>query len=239
VRTLQDELALALASLAEQRTAARIDYQQIRTANQGAGAMVWVEFQNGKVVTGTGFAVRPDATVITNRHVVTEEGTRPRRIGVQFADSEQVFSADVVGVPDDPGVDLVALRAQLRGTVPVIQGFDANPGSARPGAPVAMIGFPMGTRLPMVPGQRNDIVSTTLIAGIVPHPARPDPSPRLRRGRSEWQSHLQCGRASDRRVVRGRGGIGKSYRVRGAGTNGRGVSTNCSLKPRVGSPPRC
>jgi len=172
----RDEIALlsrrlsdAMAELHQRQTVARIDYPAIRDANQRAVAMVWVEYADGRVVTGTAFAIRPDATMITNRHVVAGDtgGDTPVRIGVQFADSEQVFPARVVRRATAPGVDLAVLQVNLGSRVPVVKGINTRPDTLPPGAPVAMIGYPLGTDLATRAGVTRDLATTTLIAGII------------------------------------------------------------------------
>ncbi len=169
VAALSRRLTETMAALSRQQDAARIDHARIRAANQRAVAMIWVEYAPGEVATGTAFAVRPDAVMVTNRHVVAgDDGTRvPRRIGVQFADSDQVFRARVVAISDDPGVDLAIVKVELSGEVPAVEGLNARPDTIPPGAPVAIIGFPLGTDLPMRVGRSGRMATTTLTAGIV------------------------------------------------------------------------
>jgi hypothetical protein len=113
------------------QAAARVDYASIYQANQKAVGMVFVEFENGGVFTGTAFAVRPDGVMFTNRHVVRgKDGTQTaRRIGVQFADSRQVWPAHLLGVSTD--VDLAAVRVTVGSPVPIIKGLADAAG--RPG----------------------------------------------------------------------------------------------------------
>jgi FHA domain/Trypsin-like peptidase domain len=169
VTALSRRLTETMAALSRQQDAARIDHARIRAANQRAVAMIWVEYAPGDVATGTAFAVRADAVMVTNRHVVAgDDGTRePRRIGVQFADSDQVFRAHVVAISNDPGVDLALVKVDLTGEVPIVQGINPRPDTIPAGAPVAIIGFPLGTDLPMRVGRSGRIATTTLTAGIV------------------------------------------------------------------------
>lgn len=172
VRFLRQQLANATAALSAQQNAARIDYPSIRNANQLAVTLVYAEYagpNGGQVVTGTGFAVRPDAVVITNRHVVARDDgrTRPRRLAVQFADSDQAFEAEIIAVADQPDVDLAALRVSLRGSVRTVQQINTRSDTVQVGAPVAIIGFPLGTQLPMPRGRTNFVAAASLTAGIV------------------------------------------------------------------------
>lgn len=171
VRTLRQQLATATAALSAQQNAARIDYPRIRNANQRAVTLVYAEYAgpNGvEVVTGTGFAVRSDAVIVTNRHVIARDDgrVRPRRVAVQFADSDQAYAADIIAISDRPGVDLGALKVRLSGTVHPIQRINASD-TIDVGAPVAIIGYPLGTQLPMPRGRTNFIAAPSLTAGIV------------------------------------------------------------------------
>jgi S1-C subfamily serine protease len=169
IASLRRQLATAMTTIAQQTTAVQIDYVRIRDENQNAVAMVWVERETGEVVSGSGFAVGPDGTVITNRHVVSGETGKEaiRRIAVQFADSEQAFSADVVAVSQDAAVDLAVLRVRLRGQVPTVRSLNRRSDTLAVGSPVAILGFPYGTDLPMRPGRVNPVASTSLTVGVV------------------------------------------------------------------------
>ena len=163
---LRRQLDDASEALRFQQAAALVDYNAIYQANQKAVGLVYVRFQNGEIFTGTAFAVRPDGVMITNRHVVRgKDGSqRPRDVAVQFADSKQVFKADVLATSNE--VDLAAIKVNLAGLVPSVKGLTQTEG--RPGDPVAVIGFPLGLDLPMlVAGEGRPVVKTTFTAGIV------------------------------------------------------------------------
>lgn len=167
VDLLQRELADVTQVLRYQQAAATVDYRGIVDANQRAIGMLYVEFGPGHVFTGTAFAVRPDGTMLTNRHVVTGENgqRRPVRMGVQFADSDQFFPAQLVAVSDE--VDLAVIKVTVRGGVPTVAGLNAQPDTVRQGDPVAIIGFPLGTDLPMSASGSRTILRTTFTAGTV------------------------------------------------------------------------
>jgi len=152
VEALRRQLADATQALYYQQIAARVDYGGIVAVNQGAVALVWVEFAQSEVHTATAFAVRSDGVLVTNRHVVAgDDGTRrPRRIAVRFADSEQTWRATVLAVA--PDADLALLKVDIRGGVPTVHNLNARPDTLAPGDPLALIGFPMGTDLPMSGG---------------------------------------------------------------------------------------
>ncbi|MDH3289525.1 MAG: trypsin-like peptidase domain-containing protein [Gemmatimonadota bacterium] len=163
VRTLTQRLEAATRNLQYQQAAAQVDYAAIAERNQRAVAILWVEFGPNEVQTGTAFAVRRDGVLITNRHVVAgPTGTRrPTRVAVRFADSDQTWRARVLAVSDD--ADLAAIKVDIRGGVPSVQRINPRADTLPQGAPVAVIGFPLGTSLPMT----GEIVRTTLLAGTV------------------------------------------------------------------------
>lgn len=166
VDRLRRELRNATQALSLQQAAARVDFQAIHRTRNPAVAMIWVEFDDGAVETGTAFAVTGDGVLITNRHALfgAEGNRRPRRLAVQFSNSAQVWRAQTLGASAD--ADLAALRVLgIVGNVPTIP----VPGrvDARVGDPVAVIGFPLGTDLPMRARGEQNIVRTTLTAGTV------------------------------------------------------------------------
>ncbi len=162
VALLRAQLDAATQALTYQYAAARVDYRDIVDRNQSAVALIWVDFGGGQIFTATAFAVRDDGVLLTNRHVVTgESGTdQPRRIAVRFADSEQTWRARVLAT--SPEVDLAVIKVDLRSRVPTVHGLSRRP-TLRQGDPVAIIGFPMGTELPM----SGEVARTSFSAGSV------------------------------------------------------------------------
>ena len=142
VDQLKLQLADATQALSYQQAAAQVDYSAIVSENQMAVAMIWAQYSDRTTVTGTAFAARANGLLITNRHVVAgEDGRqRPIRLAVKFADSRQVWNAEVVTISQD--VDLAVIRVLgVSGDIPVIHGFGGRP---QQGDPVAIIGFPGG-----------------------------------------------------------------------------------------------
>ena len=169
IETLSAELESALTQLVDQQQAARIDFQGITDANQSAVAMIFVDFGPNEVETGTAFAVRSDGTMLTNRHVVAgADGNRTaRRIAVKFADSQQVFPAQVVAISEDPDADLAVIKVTLRGSVPTVRGLNRQPDTVPVGAPVAVIGFPGGIDSPQLETASGTFAATSMTAGTV------------------------------------------------------------------------
>ncbi len=141
---LREELLEARAGFQNQRSAAELDFASIQAGNRSAVARIFVEFESGEVTSATAFAVRPDGTLLTSRHIMTDAHgeIRPRRIAIQFSDSEQVWPARLLAVSH---ADLSVVRTEnIRGGVPVIKGFNLRPDTLAAGEAVAMLGFPHG-----------------------------------------------------------------------------------------------
>lgn len=147
--------------------AAAVDYRSIASRNQDAVAMVLVEYSTSERFSGTAFAVDSNGTLVTNRHVLYgEDGTRtPRRVGVMFAGSRQLWQARVVATAED--ADLAALKVDIRGGTPRIHGLAADDAAPQRGDPVAIIGYPLGFDLPMDRVANTPIAEPTLTAGTV------------------------------------------------------------------------
>jgi S1-C subfamily serine protease len=142
---LEHQLLAASSALQRQQLAASLDFPLIERLNRPAVAMMWVEYTDGERVSGTAFSVRPDATLLTSRHLVSgRNGTqRPRRIAVRFSGSEQVFPARVIAM--SAVADLAALKVDsVLGDVPAIHALRGAASPIAAGAPVALIGFPLG-----------------------------------------------------------------------------------------------
>lgn len=140
---LRRRLQQATAALTRQQLAASLDAPALTARVRPAVALLYVEFDDGQRSLATGFAIREDGTLVTNRHVVSgADGTRtPRRLGVQFSGSPQVWPADLVGV--DPGSDLALIRTRnLVGGTPVVPGVNTRPDTLGPGTPLLLLGFP-------------------------------------------------------------------------------------------------
>lgn len=167
VAALRVQVQEAQAALLRQQLAANLDFETIEAANRRAVVKVYVDF-DGEVVTATAFAVRDDATLLTNRHVVLgPSGDRtPRRLAVQFADSRQVWPARVVATSGAD--DLAVLKVDnIVGLVPTVLGFNSRLDTIQAGQGVAVIGFPLGGADLEAGEGAGAVARTTITAGVV------------------------------------------------------------------------
>jgi len=144
-----------------------VDYRSISHRNQDAVAIVLVEFSETERFSGTAFAVDSSGTMVTNKHVlVGDDGTRtPRRIGVIFSGSTQMFPGEMVGV--SPDADVGVLRVRIKGGTPRVAGLARTRQGIERGDPVAIIGYPLGFDLPMEAQGQRPIAEPTLTVGTV------------------------------------------------------------------------
>jgi len=150
--------------------AAALDATGIAAANKDAVALVFVEFANGEVYTGTAFAVESDpagALLVTNRHVVTDtaSGGLAARIGVVFEGTRQNFKADLVRL--HPTADLALLRVSIHRGVPAVARLADTTTATPVGGPAAILGFPMGLELAGGRDWSQLGVASTLTLGTV------------------------------------------------------------------------
>lgn len=130
--------------------AATLDARKLAADNRDAIALVFVEFADKTVFTGTAFAVQSDPTgglLVTNKHVVVDStnGAIASRIGVVFNGSAQNFRADVVRVHAD--ADIAILRVSVHRGFPTVQQLAPATRAGGMGEPVAIMGFPLGLDL--------------------------------------------------------------------------------------------
>jgi S1-C subfamily serine protease len=162
----RDSLQQNLAAVQQRQrgiTAAQgVDWGAINRANSRAVAMVYVQFPDDSVFTGTGFAVTADGLLLTNRHVVmSHTGDRPTRIAVQFSGSKDVLHARLERL--SPDADIATVQITDPGPFPVIQGLRPDPAGVDVGDPIALIGYPLGLDTPM----GTTTVNTTLAPGTI------------------------------------------------------------------------
>ncbi len=164
VTRLRQRLQSVSVALERQQLAASLDFAKIESVTRRGTAQIYVEMPEG-VVTATAFGVSPSGILMTNRHVVAgpDGSERPRRIGIQFADSRQVWPAHVVRVSSTADLALVQVE-RLEGDIPVVLGFNARTDTLASGSPVAMLGFPLGGR---PPEGSAGLVRPLLTAGVI------------------------------------------------------------------------
>lgn len=144
-----------------------VDYRAISHKNQDAVAMVLVQFSETESYSGTAFAVDSHGTLVTNKHVLAgDDGTRtPRRIGVIFSGSVQMWPGELVGV--SPDTDVGVLRVRVKGGTPRVAGLARTRQGIERGDPVAILGYPLGFDLPMEAQGQRPIAEPTLTVGTV------------------------------------------------------------------------
>ncbi len=159
-------------ALRQQRSlagAASVDARGIAAANRDAIALVFVEFPDGRVITGTAFAVRSDPNgglLITNKHVVVDSnGTVASRLGVVFEGSRQNFRADLVRV--SPDADVALIRASVHRGFPVVKSLADSGRVVEVGEASAVLGFPLGLDLAGGRDWSQIGVASTLTLGTV------------------------------------------------------------------------
>lgn len=143
-------------------TAAQMDYGAVVARSGPAVALIAVEMPDGKVFSGSGFSVSPKGLVVTNRHLLRDEaGAMAKRVAVIFADTKAWLPARVVKVAEQDDLGFL----QLEGTGhPAVVGIGSG---TRVGAPVAIVGYPLGTDTPMEGAGTRITARSTLGAGTV------------------------------------------------------------------------
>jgi S1-C subfamily serine protease/pSer/pThr/pTyr-binding forkhead associated (FHA) protein len=149
-------------------SAANVDYETIAARNGPAIVFIASEQANGDVFSGSGFNVSPSGLVVTNRHIVQDEQGRPaRRIAVIFDNTRgKWLTARIVKVSATE--ELAFLRIEAGGGgLPVVAGV-ARTATLHVGAPVAIIGYPLGTSTAGMGGDISKIQpKSTLGVGTV------------------------------------------------------------------------
>ena len=142
---LRRQLQAALEALRRQQLAASLDFRDIDRKNRHAVALIYSESDTRAVSTATAFAVRSDGLMITSRHVVSDSSgkRRPRRLAVQFTDSDQIWDATVVAVSSQADLALIRVHG-IVGNVPTVHRLNTRADTIPTGSPTAVIGFPLG-----------------------------------------------------------------------------------------------
>jgi len=165
---LRQQLLAATAALRRQQLAASLDFRAIEEANRGSVALVYVESGSGRVSTGTAFAVRPDGTLVTSLHILEgPDGDEvPRRIGVQFSDSDQVWPARVLASSAESTLAIIKVD-NIAGQVPTIRQLNPRPDTLANGSPLVLIGYPLGGDPSGVPGSGARVARPLVTAGVL------------------------------------------------------------------------
>ena len=147
---------------------AMLDLARIARENRSAVALVVAQYADGSSFSGTGFVVRSgtgEALIVTNRHLVTTAGLRSKKLSVVLDGSSQSYRAEIVSVHG--AADLALLRVRAPEKLPTVHGIaDANVLLSE-GAPVAMLGYPLGLDLQMGGDWHEVGVSATSMQGTI------------------------------------------------------------------------
>lgn len=135
------------ASASRQRAlmgAAQADWESVSARNAPAMVFIVVQDVDGNNTSGSGFNISPSGLTVTNRHVVRDaKGRMAAKIAIKFENSEIAFQpASVVKVSESD--ELAWLKLPSGGRYPTVLGVAKSP-TFRVGAPVGLIGYPLGT----------------------------------------------------------------------------------------------
>jgi len=164
VALLSSELG---ASATRQRAlvgAAQVDWEAVAAQNAPALAFLAVDLGEEGLVSGTGFNANPSGLIVTNRHLVQDSKGRPAtRIRAKFETSDGGWK-NVTVVKVSATDELAWLKIEGGGTFPTIKGV-ARSAAVHVGAPVAIIGYPLGTGTAGMGGAINQLkpVSTLTV----------------------------------------------------------------------------
>ncbi len=157
---------------AEQRqralvSAGNVDYESIAAKDGPAIVFIAVQEADDSLMSGSGFNVAPSGLIVTNRHVVQDvQGRAAKRVKVIFEGTHGAWkSAHVVKISATD--ELAFIKIDDAGTYPVVAGV-AKETSVRVGAPVALMGYPLGTSTAGMGGDINKLSpKSTLGLGTV------------------------------------------------------------------------
>jgi len=161
-------LSAQIDALTERQHAAgnvsKVDYEKISEQNTRAVVFVVVQHSDN-VEGGSGFGVTRDGLIVTNRHVVQDETSAPLKIAVQYHGTGKWLPARVVKVSTSD--DLAFLRVETPGVYPTVLGV-ASSGGVRAGAPIAIVGYPLGNETAGMGGSIDTLTArASLAAGFV------------------------------------------------------------------------
>ena len=146
---LQRRLTEATLRLSEQELAASLDWDEIRRLAESGVARVFVEREDGTVEAGTSFVVESDGTLVTAAHLLVGPDGRQQylRIAIQFAGNTKVVPAELVEVAS--GDDLALLRVADLPLNLVALSLNWRLDTVQAGQPVAIMGFPLQSEVPV------------------------------------------------------------------------------------------
>jgi S1-C subfamily serine protease len=142
----------------------------IRKANDDAVVLIETEIPEpncARGCEGTGFAITPDGLIVTNRHVVIQNGVRATRVRVKFANTGAWIPASLQRVAENANTDLALLHVDQPGRYPTVVGVSATGPDLPIGSAVMTIGFPLGTRLTMEGSGVGWVAKTTMTTGSI------------------------------------------------------------------------
>ena len=150
-----------------QQALGQMDVSKVVDANDAAVAMVASDF-DGKFIAGTAFGITSSGLLVTNRHVVRDEGGKAAgRVVVIYANTRKWLPAHIVRVADGADDDLALIQLDGAGSYPVVAGVSRSGELARVGAAVVSIGYPGATDTPMEGSGMNITARTTTTVGTV------------------------------------------------------------------------
>ncbi len=148
-------------------SAGNVDYEKIAAQDGPAIVFIAVQEASGDNMSGSGFNVSPSGMIVTNRHVVQDaQGNPAKRVKVIFDGTHGAWkNAHVVKVSTTD--ELAWIKVDDAGTYPTVLGV-AKQSSLRVGAPVALMGYPLGTSTAGMGGDINKLIpKSTLGLGTV------------------------------------------------------------------------
>ena len=150
-----------------QQALGQMDVSKVVDANDAAVAMLASDF-DGKFIAGTAFGISASGLLVTNRHVVRDEGGKPAsRVVVIYANTRKWLPAHIVRVADGADDDLALIQLDGAGSYPMVAGVSRAGALARVGAAVVSIGYPGATDTPMEGTGMNITARTTSTVGTV------------------------------------------------------------------------
>jgi S1-C subfamily serine protease len=148
-----------------QRRFSEMDLPTVRDANDAAIVLIIAEV-GGKNYEATGFSVNAAGLVVTNRHVVTENGAKATRLAVKFANTGAWKRARLVKIADSTTADLALIQVEDPGTYPAVREISSAVDTPV-GSTIATLGFPLGTDVAMEGSGNTLVAKTTLTMGTV------------------------------------------------------------------------